>query len=169
MKKALEVLNKIKEKGLVEDYAIGGGIATIFYTEPVFTYDLDVFVLVRPESSSKILSFAPIYSYLENKNYPWKGEHIVIEGIPVQFIPAAGELEQNAVKNSAVITYSGIKTKVLPPEYLIAIALKVGRGKDFEKVGRLLGQAKIDKNILEKILKKHHLWEVFKRWKAKLN
>ena len=141
MKKALEILNKIKEKGLVEDYAIGGGIATIFYTEPVFTYDLDVFVIVKHESSSKIISFAPIYSYLESKGYSWKGEHIVIEGMPVQFIPAAGELEQDAVKNGTIITYNGIKTKVLPPEYLIAIALKVGRGKDFEKIGRLIGQA----------------------------
>jgi len=165
MKKALEVLNKIKEKGLVEDYAIGGGIATIFYTEPVFTYDLDVFVIVRPESSSKILSFAPIYSYLENKSYSWKGEHIVIEGMPVQFIPVESGIEKEAVDNAKEVTYSGVKTKILSAEYLIAIALKVGRRKDFDKIGRLIDQAKIDKKTLEAILKKYHLLDKFKKWK----
>ena len=32
MKETLEVLNSLKDKGLIDNYAIGGGIATIFYT-----------------------------------------------------------------------------------------------------------------------------------------
>jgi hypothetical protein len=167
MKKVVEILNKIKEKGLVEDYAIGGGIAAIFYTEPVFTYDLDVFVIPNPESSTKIISFTPIYNYLESKGYLWKGGHILIEGMPVQFLPASGELEHDAVKNGKNITYGGIATRVFSPEYLIAIALKVGRRKDFEKIGRLVDEAKIDNNVLGKILKKYHLLERFKQWKVK--
>mgnify|MGYP001608978377 CR=1 FL=1 len=168
MKKALEVVIKLKEKGLIDDYAIGGGIASIFYTEPVFTYDLDIFVIVKLEREGKIISFAPIYDYLKAHGYHWKGEHIIIEGMPVQFIPAGGDLEQDAVGNAKDISYSGVRTKVLRAEYLIALALKVGRRKDFEKVGRLIDQAKIDKNSLEKILKKHHLWEKFREWKEKL-
>jgi len=168
MKKTLEVLTKLKEKGLINDYAIGGGIATIFYTEPVFTYDLDVFVTTKSKPQEKIISLAPIYDYLKSKNCSWKGEHIIIEGMPVQFIPAGSDLEQDAVENAKDITYGGIKTKVLPAEYLIAIALEVGRRKDFEKIGRLIDQAKIDKNTLEAILKKHRLWEKFKKWKEKL-
>ncbi len=58
MKKILEILNELKKKGLVEDYAIGGGVATIFYTEPVFTYDLDAFIIVKPEPKRKIISLA---------------------------------------------------------------------------------------------------------------
>lgn len=165
MKETIEVLNELKEKGLVEGYAIGGGIATIFYTEPVFTYDLDVFVIVKPESQGKILSLVPIYDYLESKGYSWKGEHIVIEGMPVQFIPADSGLEYDAVENAKDVTYSGIKARLLRAEYLIAIALKVGRRKDFEKIGRLTDQAKIDKNILKELLAKHHLLEKFERWK----
>lgn len=168
MKKALEILNELKEKGLLGDYAIGGGIATIFYTEPVFTYDLDVFVIVKPKPQGKIISLAPIYDYLKSKGYVWEGEHIVIEDMPVQFIPAGTDLEKEAVENAKDITYSGARTKVVPAEYLIAIALRVGRRKDFEKVGRLFDQAKIDKNTLEKILKKHNLWEKFEKWKEKL-
>ena len=166
MKKTLEILNKLKEKGLVLDFAIGGGIATIFYTEPVFTYDLDVFVIIKPELQTRIISLVPIYDYLKSRGYSWKGEHIVIDGMPVQFIPAGSDIEKDAIENAKDIIYSGVKTKVLPAEYLIAIALKVGRRKDFEKIGRLIDQAKIDKNVLEKIiLKKYHLAEKFKEWK----
>lgn len=168
MEKTLQILNKLKEKGLVDDYAIGGGIATIFYTEPVFTYDLDVFVIIKAESAGKIISFAPIYSYLKAKGCTWKGEHIVIEGMPVQFIPAGSDLEKEAIENAKDITYDEVKTKVLLAEYLIAIALKVGRRKDFEKVVRLVEQAKIDKDVLKKILQKHHLMDKFEKCKEKL-
>lgn len=33
MKKILEILNNIRASGLIEDYAIAGGIATIYYIE----------------------------------------------------------------------------------------------------------------------------------------
>lgn len=168
MKKILEILNKLKKKGLIEDYAIAGGIASMFYTEPVFTYDLDVFVIIKHEPQAKIISLASIYDYLKNKGYSWKGEHIIIEGMPVQFIPTGSALEQDAVDNAKGITYSGIRTKIPSAEHLIAIAMKAGRRKDFEKVGRLLEQAKIDNNKLEKILKEHKLWEKMKEWKEKL-
>lgn len=161
MKKALEILNKLKEKGLIEDYAIGGGIASIFYTEPVFTYDLDVFVVVKTGLAEKIISLAPIYDYLKSKGGSWRGEHIVIEDMPLQFIPAGDDLEKEAVEKAKHITYHGVKTNVLSAEYLIAVALKVGRRKDLEKVRRLTEQAKIDKNTLEKILKKYRLTDKF--------
>lgn len=164
MKKTLEVLNELKEKGLIEDYAIGGGIAAIFYTEPIFTYDLDVFVIVRQEPTKKIVSFASIYNYLEKKGYAWKGEHIIIEGMPVQFIPALEGIERDSIENARDTAYEGIKIKVLTAEHLIAIFLKAGRRKDFEKIGRLTEQAEIDKNTLKKILKKHGLYEKFKKW-----
>ncbi|MBU1853715.1 MAG: nucleotidyltransferase [Candidatus Omnitrophica bacterium] len=165
MKRTVEVINELKENGLIEDYAIGGGIAAIFYTEPVFTYDLDVFLIVKQKPTEKIISFASIYSYLEDKGYSWKGEHIVVEEMPVQFIPAAEGLEKESVESAKDTTYEGVKIKVLRAEHLIALSLKAGRRKDFEKIGRLIDQAKIDKKVLEKILKRHGLYEKFKSWK----
>jgi len=167
MKEALEILNNLKDMVLIKDYAIGGGIATIFYTEPVFTYDLDVFVIVKSKPNEKIISLAPIYDYLTSKGYSWKGEHIIIEGLPVQFIPVESGIEREAIDNARDITYNGIKTKILSAEYLIVIALKVGRRKDFEKITRLFEQSKIDKSVLEKMLKKHGLSDKFKKWKKK--
>ena len=168
MKETLEVLNSLKDKALVDNYAIGGGIATIFYTEPIFTYDLDVFVIVESRSAGGVISLTSIYDYLTSKGYTWKGEHIAIEDLPVQFIPVESGIEKEAVDNAKEVTYAGVKTKILSAEYLIAIAIKVGRRKDFDKIGRLLEQAKIDKKALEAILKKHRLLDKFKRWEKEL-
>jgi predicted nucleotidyltransferase len=82
-------------------------------------------------------------------------------GIPVQFIPA-DELEEEAVRNANQIEYEGIKTKVIKPEYLIAILLRSGRKKDVEKVERLLEQTEIEKKKLNDILRKYQLNKKFK-------
>ena len=53
---ALRALNDLKASGVVRDYAIGGAMGVVFWTEPMVTYDLDVFVfdgvavqVIRPE------------------------------------------------------------------------------------------------------------------------
>jgi len=35
MKNTLKVINELKEKGLIDDYAICGGIAALFYIEKI--------------------------------------------------------------------------------------------------------------------------------------
>ena len=46
MKRTLEVLNQLEKEGVFTRYAIGGAMGATFYTEPVLTFDLDVFVLL---------------------------------------------------------------------------------------------------------------------------
>ncbi|MEK9148725.1 MAG: hypothetical protein AAB267_01620 [Candidatus Desantisbacteria bacterium] len=162
MKKALEVINELKEKRLIDDYAIGGGISALFYIETILTYDLDIFIILPKEKRKEgLILLSPVFKYLEEKGYLWAGEHIVIESIPVQFIPS-DELEEEAVKNAKEIEYEKVKTKVLTPEYLIAILLRVGRKKDIEKIEKLLRQTEIDKEKLTDILQKRGLTEKFK-------
>jgi predicted nucleotidyltransferase len=163
MREAILVINELKEKGLIKDYAIGGGIATLFYTEPFLTYDLDIFILTETTSTQAIIDLSPIFEYLKKKGYYWKGEHILIEGVPVQFI-YADELEKEAVEKARIAEYEGVKTKVIAPEYLIAILLRAGRKKDIEKVEKLLQEAEIDKEELRKILDKFGLRERFKSY-----
>lgn len=162
MEKTLKVVNELKKKGLIEDYAIGGGIATIFYVEPFLTYDLDIFIIPsKKERRKNLILLSPIFDYLENKSYYWRGEHIVIEGIPVQFIPA-DELEEEAVRKAKQIKYKGVRTKVTTPEYLTSILLRAGRKKDMGKIEKLLEQAKVDKKKLKGILRRHGLSEKIK-------
>jgi len=155
MKKTLQVLNELKEKKLIKDYAIGGGIGAIFYIEPVLTYDLDVFILLPSRLKKRnLIILSPIFDYLKKKNYQWKGEHVIIEGLPVQFIPSNG-LETEAIKDAKKINYQGVKTKIIRPEYLITLFLKAGRRKDKEEVRMLLEQAKINREKLKRVLEKY--------------
>jgi len=165
MKKTLKIINELKNKNLIDDYAIGGGIAALFYIEPFLTYDLDIFItLPSKEKEKKLIVLSPIFDYLKKKGYSWKEEHIIVEGIPVQFIPA-DELEEEAMNNAKTIEYEGIETKVVNPEYLIAILIRAGRKKDLEKVEKLLVQTEIDKKKLNDIL---HCYGLKKKFKFKL-
>ncbi|GFP23502.1 hypothetical protein HKBW3S09_00969 [Candidatus Hakubella thermalkaliphila] len=165
MRETLKVINELKDKGLIIDYAIGGGIAALFYIEPFLTYDLDVFIIsVERADEKNLILLSPMFNHLKSKGYSRKGEHIVIGGVPVQFIPA-DELEKEAVGNAKVIEYEGIKAKVNTPEYLIAILLRAGRKKDIEKIEKLLEQTDVDRKKLEEILNKFGLKEKFKSLK----
>ncbi len=161
MKKTLQELNNLIKNNLIADYAIGGGIAALFYIEPFLTYDLDVFIILSiKERDENLILLTPIYDYLKQRGYSWKEGHIIVEGIPVQFIPA-DELEEEAVRNAREVEYEKVITKIISPEYLISILLKVGRKKDTEKIERLLSQTEIDNEKLEDILYRYGLQDKF--------
>lgn len=111
MEKTIKTINELKQNKLFEEYAIGGGIATIFYTETFLTYGLDIFIIpTRKGKEENLIILSPVFEYLENKGYSWKGEHIIIEGVPVQFIPV-DKLEEEAVKNAKEMEYEGVKQR----------------------------------------------------------
>jgi len=49
MEKTLKVINAFKENKVIEDYAIGGAIAALYYVELLLTYDLDIFFITVEE------------------------------------------------------------------------------------------------------------------------
>ena len=162
MKKTLEVINELEKEKLIKTYAIGGAIGALRWVEPFFTRDLDVFILLAKELKDKeLVVLTPIYDYLAGKGYKeWRGQWIMIEGIPVEFIPAVG-LSREAVEQSIVVDFEGVKTKVMTPEYLIASFLLAGRDKDIAKIKLLLEQAPLDHEKLTGILSRYNLLEKF--------
>ena len=70
--------------GVIEQYAIGGAVAAIFYIEPINTNDLDIFFRFK-EPSARLDILAPLYEYLSDLGYKGQGDSIDIEGWPVQF------------------------------------------------------------------------------------
>lgn len=162
MKNTLQVLNELKEKGLIIDYAIGGAIAALRWTEPFFTEDLDVFIVVEQEAGKKgLIVLSPIYEYLKSKGYLWKGRWVIIEGVPVDIFPA-DPLEKEAIEQAEEVEYEGVRTKVITPEYLIASFLRAGRDKDWRKIHTLLEQCEIDRERLQRILSQYGLYERFR-------
>lgn len=162
MEETLKVLNELEKKGLIERYVIGGGIAVLFYAEPILTYDLDVFCLL-PEETAGFITLSTIYEYLQKKGYRVDAEHILIEGIPVQFIPPYNELVKEAIEQAIEIKYERVKTRVIRAEHLLAIMLQTYRPKDRVRMLSLLSQAqtKIDMPYIEDILERHGLQ---KKW-----
>ncbi len=162
MKKTLAVINELKKQEIIEDYAIGGGIAAIYYIEPILTYDLDIFVILPQAKGKRVIDLSVLFNNLRQKGYSWKKEHLIIEGVPVQFIPA-DELETEAIGNAPNVDYEGTKTKVFSAEYLIAVLVKAGRTKDIEKVEKILKQSTVKYKKLKSILSKYKLLSKYKQ------
>jgi hypothetical protein len=162
VEKTLKLIKELKEKKVLKDFSIGGGIAVLYYIEPLLTYDLDIF-FIPVEDGIDVL--VPIYRYLKEKGYKAKKEHVLIEGVPVQFIPVYNDLVKEAVQYSGEVRYGRIKTKVLGLEYLIAVMLQTFRPKDRERLVKVFEEAKIDMKLLKKILKKYGLYNKFAQFK----
>jgi len=150
----LRAANELVSAGLIKDYALGGALAAIYYTEPFATYDADIIFI----SSDKTLSagILAIYSHLQSKGWHVEREHLIIKDFPVQFLAASG-LTEEAVRKAKRIEYDGVPAKVFSPEYIIAIAASVGRHKDLARIEQLMTQAKVDRALLDDILRRHNL------------
>ena len=150
----LRAANELVSVGLIKDFALGGALAAIYYTEPVTTYDADIIFV----ASDKTLSagIPAIYSYLQSKGWRVEREHLLIKDFPVQFLAASG-LTEEAVCEARQIQYQGVPAKVFRPEYIIAIAASVGRHKDLARIEQLMSQAKTDKPLLDDILRRYNL------------
>ena len=63
----LRAANELVSAGLIKDYALGGALAAIYYTEPITTYDADIIFV----ASDKTLSagIPAIYSHLQLKGW----------------------------------------------------------------------------------------------------
>ena len=155
----IRLMNRLKKEGVVLDYAIFGAMAVMKYTEAFNTKDLDILISIKPQP---IIVLGPIYDELTKLGYQWQGQHIVVENFPVEFM-VADELELEAMANANFITVGGLKTKVLGPEYLVALAVRANRPKDRYKVVLLLTEYKIDKHKLENILDRYKLRDKFER------
>ena len=161
MKRTLEVLNELEKEGVVSRYAIGGAMAATFYVEPLLTFDLDVFVLLRP-SNSGLISLSPIYEALGARGYSEERECVLIEGVPVQFLPAYNALVEEALEQAKSIDYENTPTRVVRAEHLVAISVQTGRAKDRERVRIFREQGDIDESYLAEVLRRHGLEE---KWK----
>ncbi|MCX6556835.1 MAG: hypothetical protein NTW95_05300 [Candidatus Aminicenantes bacterium] len=163
MKKTLAVLNDLKKQGFIADYAIGGGMGAVFYVEPFLTYDLDVFIVADDQSGLQPLE--AIYRFLKKKGYRPQLEQIIIEGIPVQFLPAYNELLQEAVSEAREIVYQGTATRVMTAEHLAAVMVQTGRAKDRERFFKMMEETKIDQSKLTRMVERFGLRQKFLQWK----
>ena len=172
MERTLVVLNDLVAAGVVERYAIGGAVAEIYWGEPVDTSDLDVFVLVPP-TAHPLMPLEDVYRHLKERGHVPEQEFVRIEGLPVQFLLADSPsgLAKEALNRAEQVPYGegGVLFSVVTPEYLIALALELGRSKDYLRVSRLLEYARRppDLDAIRDIVARYHLGEKWQRFVAR--
>jgi len=154
----LRALNTMKAEGVIEEYGIAGSMAMVFWTEPVPTFDLDVLVLM-PSPEGALISLQGIYRWAESRGYKAQHEHVLIEGLPTQFIPAPDPLAREAIAAAAEIDYQGVVVRVVRPEYLVALYLQpqAKTPKRRERAAMLLELPSLNRQEVGAILERHGL------------
>ena len=142
---------------------------SIVYVEPTVTEDVDILITFesgrRPQTG--LITLEPILSYLRVKGYSeFRKEGLLIEGWAVQFIPVANDLDAEADEVDLEIhpNESAVKTRVLRPEHIVAIALRVGRPRDHLRIIQFLEEKAVDTEALCGVVGRHGLsnsWQVF--------
>jgi hypothetical protein len=169
MKQTLDVINGMEADGIIDRYAIAGAVAAYNYIEPTVTEDLLVSLDRAPETAQTgLVTLTPVFSYLKGKGHlEHESEGIVIAGWPVQFLPVADSLDSEALAQAHElelrIADASVKTRVLRPEHLVAIALRVGRPKDLIRITQFLDDGAVDPRALTGVLSRHRLTE---SWRA---
>ncbi|MBA7651607.1 hypothetical protein ES703_59426 [subsurface metagenome] len=144
----LTELNALIRLGIIEDYAIGGGYAVMYHGIPYSTFDLDVFVILGSEKD-----YHKIYSHYREQGNKEQGVYIYIADMPVQFLPNfISPLFNDAIQEAEQIKVSGVPSKVVKVEYLIALLLTAFRPKDKIHVIELAKVA--DMSMLNEILRR---------------
>ena len=154
----LRAVNDLRATGIIDDYAVAGAMALMFWVEPVPTFDLDVLVLLPP-SAGPLVSLEPIYRWAAERGYAAEHEHVVIEGVSVQFLPSYGELADEAIQTAADLQYQGVGVRVVIPEYLIALYLvpTARTAKRRERAAALLDSPGIDRERLDDVMTRFKL------------
>jgi hypothetical protein len=165
MKNTFAVLNQMVKDAAIENYAVAGAVGAIFYIEPFSTEDIDVLVAI-PDPEGKVISELPGWKYLNAHGYSEiRGEGIVVENWPVQFLPVSNPLEHEAYLNAQDLDLDGMTVRVVQAEHLVAMMLRVGRLKDLARIQMFLSQDAINSEVLEDILQRHNLdgkWNEFR-------
>ncbi len=166
IQEVIKIINEMEHQGVIRRYAIGGAVGATFYLEPVATLDVDIFVPLKAEAGSLILSPQPIFDYLKAHGGILEGEHVVVAGWPVQFLPPNTPLVEEALAQAVERDVAGTIARVFTAEHLAAIALQTGRAKDKARLLSFVDSGVLNSERLQAILARHNLvaaWTKFQK------
>lgn len=169
MEKVIQVLKRMQADGAIEKFAIGGGIATIYYLEAYQTDDIDVFISPVVVGQSGLTSLEPVYGYLEKLGYLPVKEGVLIEDWLVQFVPIFASVQEEAVAQARRVSYGEAHTFIFSAEHLAAELLRSGRRKDHARVIDLIESKKLDMKTFREIIHRHGLRERWKEFTARFD
>ncbi|MBI3486488.1 hypothetical protein HY025_06170 [Candidatus Daviesbacteria bacterium] len=157
MKLTIQAINKLKEKGVIKDYAIGGAVASFFYLEATLTEDLDVFINIEFHEGG-IVTLSSLFKSLAEEGYKeFKKQGLVIDGWPVQFLPVTTNLEKEALEKARPEVIEGQPVRVFSAEYLMALCINVGRPKDKIRLEQFIKEKCYKEAVFMDIISRHNL------------
>ncbi len=165
LQKAIEVVAKLADQGVIHRYAITGAIAALNYIQPSLTEDVDILISTADfeKHASGLILLTPIERALNRMGYSDRTDvGYMIEDWPVQFLPVASPLDEEALEQAmdvdlASSTASPIKARCLRAEHVVATALRVGRLKDLARIEAFVEQSAVDLALLKAVLERHGL------------
>jgi hypothetical protein len=180
LRKTIEVVTRLAAKRVIGNYAIAGAVAALNYIQPMLTEDLDILVSIDgfEQRTSGLLLLTPIETALAEMGYTERTSvGYQIEGWPVQFLPVATPLDEEALEQAVEINIAGsgespLAIRSLSAEHVVAVALKLGRLKDLARIQAFLEQDAVDIGRLKNVLERHNLlvaWQAFCRKAAIAN
>jgi hypothetical protein len=108
-----------------------------------------------------------LYKWADENHLNKVGEHIVLAGIPVQFLLPYNDLISEALKNRVQVLLFDEVTYILSAEYLMAIMLQTWRPADRERLVRFFDEAEYDENVLNDLIKRFNLSAQFSKFKER--
>jgi hypothetical protein len=162
MREVAQLLNAMRDAGVIQEYALFGAIAQMRYTEPVATLDADVLVAVPEPQSLDVLK--PLYEFCAARGHRPEGEAVRVGAWPVQFLPVFSPLTQEALEQAETADFEGIPLRVVRPDHLAVIALSVGRAKDFARILALLEVRSVTREQVARLAARHGLADAWRRF-----
>jgi len=160
MRELAQLLNDMRTAGVIENYALFGAMAQMRYTEAVATLDADVLVSVASPERMDVL--AGIYEFCSRRGLPAEGEAIRVGAWPVQFVPVFSPLTRDDTAD-----FEGIPLRVVRADHLAAIALSVGRAKDYARILALLESSSVARDQIARLAARHGLSEAWQRFETR--
>lgn len=166
MELVVRILDELVGKQIIQDYAIGGATALIYYSSPTLTEDIDVFVHLKP-SADALIDFNPIYEYLtREKGAQVQGQYLIVHGFPLQFLVPYDDLSRDAFERAITVSFKSVKLKLFRLEHLMTIMIQLRKDKYRERLRIVLKEKSFDERYLEALLKQFNLteaWESLRR------
>ena len=175
LRTTIEVVTRLSEQGVLQSYAIAGAVAALNYIQPMLTEDLDILVSIGDfeTRTSGLILLTPIEQALAKMGYAEHlNEGIMIDGWPVQFLPASSPLDEEGLREAVEVDIDStgeapLKARCLRAEHVVATAVSLGRLKDFARIEAFLDVGSVDLRRLKSVLERHHLMSAWRGFCAK--
>ncbi len=165
MKDVAALLNRMRQAGVILDYAVFGAIAQMRYTEAVVTVDVDVLVAVPEPDRLDLLG--PIYEFCRESGYEADGEAVRVGAWPLQVVPVFNAITEHALAKAEAADFEGVELRIVSAAYLAVIALSLGRAKDMARVVALLDSGALSRNEVAQLAAQEGIADRWQRFAAR--